>query len=219
LEDQPLSPRAYLRYLRSDEGPFSKYPKMMKHTVRGLANLCAIPLYELDDDMRAILGAYISQHKAESLYLIHRIHAEFLIMQWDDKEFGLTANVLRRFFGERGMLTLWEAAKKYQLEDELIEPAVERAQLTAEASLRDHTVLRGTPEYRQAVETGRRFVGRDPTPHAWEENDWLAYWGVHYLWFSHLMENPALGEWVYQQRMAAGMIEAMGEVLRSLGRR
>ncbi len=211
-----MSPRAYLRYLRSDEGPFSKYPPMLKHTVRGLANLCAIPLYELDDDMRAMLGAFIAQHKAECLYLIHRIHAEFLLMQWDDEEFKLTANVLRRFFGESGLLTVWEAGKKYQLEDEFIEPAIRRAQLTAEASLHDHTVLRGSPDYAQAVETGRRFVGSDPTPQAWEPNDWLAYWGGHYLWFSRLMESPGLGEWVYKQRLASGMLEA---TMRSLGRR
>jgi hypothetical protein len=212
-----MSPRAYLRYLRSDEGPFSKYPRMMKLTVRGVANMCAIPLYELDEDLRVLLGEFVALHKAECLFLVHRIHAEFLRLQWNDDGFKLTATVLRRYFGERGLLAVWEAANKYQNEDDLIEPAVTHAQLTAEVSLGDHTALRHSGEYLQAVASGRRFVDKDSTPRGWEADDWFAFWGVHYLRFAHLMESPELGEWVYKQRLAAGMVEAREKLWRSLG--
>jgi hypothetical protein len=212
-----MSIRGLIRSLASPEGPFSKVAKPLRRIVVGMANLFGVGLYEISEENRVFMAQWVASHKDECLFLLHRIHGELARMLKDkDEDWSATAWVLTRLFGERGYRLLMDAGREFQAHDvRAVERAVARANVLAAASFGDRFELRELPEYGQAIEHARSLGVADEK--SWEGDDWLAFWGMHFIWFGHLLIEPGFGEWLIATKTATGLVEAATNIRKKYG--
>jgi hypothetical protein len=212
-----MSIRGQFRFFLSPEGPFSRIDRPLRGIVVGMANLFGIGIYEISEENRELVAQWVTAHQDECLFLLHRIHLELSRMRKDkDENWAATAWVLTRLFGDRGYGSLMEAGRGFQAHDvAAVERAVARANVLAEASLGDRSGLKGLPEYDQAVHQARLLgVAGEKS---WEGDDWLAFWGLHFIWFSHVLVKPTFGEWLVATKSYVAMMEAMKEIRKRHG--
>lgn len=208
-----MSFRSSLSKFRSPEGPFSRCPKWLKEFVPNIANVLGIGIYELEEIHRAHIARFIARDRDATLFLFFRILQEVMLLSdSDDSEFSYTGHVLHRLFGSTGSEVIVAAVAKYKVDNDAVNRAKKRGYILAHAAIGNPTVLTSMPEFEMGIVSGRELMALDSGIKLTGDVE-LAFWGLHYLWFSKLLISDDFSEWikimVTGDAAAVAMVEAV----------
>lgn len=171
---------------KSPEGPFSWSPKWLKGYLPNIANVLGVGIYILEEKHRSHIGRYVALQKEESLFLFYRISEEVKVLcPKGESRLDLTAYVIHRLFGADGGDAILEALYEYAQDKNAVGIAQVRGHALAKAALGDISFLVVLPEYQNGILGGREFAALSPDTKFAEDFE-LAFWGLHYIWFSKL---------------------------------
>jgi hypothetical protein len=201
--------KPWLTWLISPEGPFRRtQPMVVKQFVMRIGNDCGVDIYGTPADFRAATAEYVTLHKAETLFLLNRIHEEAnLLRESGDTNWALTNYVLVRAFGPDGFTIFNAASVEHAKDREAMQLAFERASAVVEARYKKPDALKLMPEYAQVRDAGLLWYPEK----APELQDYL---GAHVVWFNDIFFAPEFGKWLVASAGASVVNREMSKMMK-----
>ncbi len=210
--------RSSLNKFRSPEGPFSTTPKWLKKLVPYVANSLGIGIYELEERHKLGTARFIAKHKEETLFVLFRILQEVVLINGTDDSDTYLGHILCRLFGQSGGEVIVNAVSEYQSDADAVADAKRRGNMLAHAANGLESILTSAPEFELGIAGGREFAAISPGMEFNRDVD-LAYWGLHYLWFSKILASKEFEAWVNAEASTNALYEGMIEVEKLLKRK
>ena len=189
----------------------------MKSFIPNIANGLGIGVYSMQERDRTHIACFFSvKRKEATLFLFFRIVEEVKLLSGsDDIDFTHTNHVLDRLFGEAGKTAIVDAVSAQMSDADAIKIAKWRGYILAQVAIGNVDILKNAPEFKAGVIAGREFLALDPNM-GLDDDIALAFWGLHYLWFSKHVMSEDFKEWIQIMKNSDAATEALDKMFKMM---